>query len=70
MTGEEWERIKTIFPAAISVPQQKRNAYLNAVCGDQTDLFETVQELLQNHQDCRRRSRVAPGRAVCSGTAR
>jgi hypothetical protein len=51
MSGEEWERIKSIFEAALQVPEDAREAFLLSKCGDEPALHETLKELIKNHWD-------------------
>ncbi|HUE01937.1 MAG TPA: protein kinase [Bryobacteraceae bacterium] len=46
MSAEEWEQVKNIFEAALSVPEAQREAYLEGVCGGNAPLKQTVAELL------------------------
>jgi serine/threonine protein kinase/tetratricopeptide (TPR) repeat protein len=49
MDVQDWERVKVIFEEALSVEPAERAAYVEAACGDETVLRETVEELLKNH---------------------
>ena len=51
MTAEEWERIKSIFDAALQVPLAERAAWLDAACAGRPDLRQTVDQLLTNIAD-------------------
>lgn len=51
MSGEEWERIKSIFEAALQVPEDARDAFLLSKCGNEPALHETLKELIKNHWD-------------------
>jgi serine/threonine protein kinase/Tfp pilus assembly protein PilF len=51
MSREEWEQIKQVFSSALSVPPEHRIEYLKEACGDRSELFATVSELLADHQD-------------------
>lgn len=51
MSGEEWERIKVIFEAALSVPEAERPEYLRTACGDDADLCAAVSHLVENHRE-------------------
>jgi len=51
MSQEEWERIKSIFEAALQIPESGRAAFLRAKCGDEPALYEILQDLLRNHWD-------------------
>ena len=44
MSAEEWEQVKNIFEAALSVPEAQREAYLEGVCGGNAPLKQTVAE--------------------------
>jgi serine/threonine protein kinase/tetratricopeptide (TPR) repeat protein len=51
MTAEEWERIKSIFDAALQIPLSERAAWLDAACAGRPDLKKTVEQLLTNIAD-------------------
>ena len=51
MTAEEWERIKSIFDAALQIPNSERAAWLDAACDGRPDLRKTVDQLLTNIAD-------------------
>ena len=51
MTAEEWERIKSIFDAALQIPISERAAWLDAACDGRPDLRKTVDQLLTNIAD-------------------
>ncbi len=50
MTPEDWQRVKHCFNQALSLPPAERGAYLEAACGDEPELLQTVQRLLQQDQ--------------------
>jgi len=58
MSGEEWERIKSIFEAALQLPEDAQDAFLLSKCGDEPALYETLKELIKNH--CNDSIRMAP----------
>jgi eukaryotic-like serine/threonine-protein kinase len=49
MHAEEWERIKSIFEAALTVADEGRSAYLDSVCGGDAAIRSTVDQLLSHH---------------------
>jgi tetratricopeptide (TPR) repeat protein/TolB-like protein/tRNA A-37 threonylcarbamoyl transferase component Bud32 len=51
MTPGDWERIKQIFSAALSVPSPERDAYVRSACGDAADVLRAVSDLLRAHYD-------------------
>jgi serine/threonine protein kinase len=61
MSGEEWERIKVIFEAAINIPEPRRPEFLAAACGEDSNLLATVADLLANHRE----ESTSTGAAVC-----
>lgn len=42
-----WARADALFDAALDLPSDKRRTWLEAVCLDEPELFEQVQELLK-----------------------
>jgi serine/threonine-protein kinase len=51
MTAREWERIKTLFDAALNLDAERRSAYLEDACADCPDIQSTLQELLRNFDE-------------------
>src|SRR5438105_1889967 len=51
MSAEEWEQIKQIFASALNLPTHERTPYVKEACGPRSDLYDTICELLKNHQD-------------------
>jgi hypothetical protein len=51
MSADEWEEIKTLFSAAMILPEQERAPYLARACADKSEILRTVLDLLSNHQD-------------------
>ena len=51
MKAEEWERIKALFDAALSVPREERSAWLAEVCSGRPDLWDTLNQLLQSYDE-------------------
>lgn len=48
MTAGEWERIKTLFDAALNLQAEQRSAYLEEACLGAPEVKKTVEELLRN----------------------
>src|SRR5262245_40695867 len=46
MSPEHWDQIKDLFHSAIDVPAEQRTAYVEAACGDDTELRSEVESLL------------------------
>jgi serine/threonine protein kinase/Tfp pilus assembly protein PilF len=57
MTAQEWARIKDIFEAALNLPTEERQNYLQLSCGDDPDVYRTLVELVRNHQSMLEASR-------------
>ena len=51
MDQEKWLRIKEIFQSAIQIPENQQAAYLESTCGDDTEVFNEVREMLASHKD-------------------
>src|SRR4051794_706046 len=51
MSAEEWEQIKQIFASALNLPAHERRQYVKEACGQSSDVYDTICELLENHQD-------------------
>ena len=51
MTAAEWERIKAIFDAALSVDMRVRDAWLDQACAGTPELRQTIAELLRTYDD-------------------
>lgn len=49
MRAEEWERIKIVFEAALSLPEDERLAYVEATCFGEPQLAAIVAGLLSDH---------------------
>jgi serine/threonine protein kinase/tetratricopeptide (TPR) repeat protein len=70
MTAEEWARIKDIFEAALNVPEEERERYLESTCEQDAEIFQTVVELLRNHNkviEASRRFRIETAPALKCG---
>jgi len=50
MTPERWQRVKTIFQAAIQRPPGERSAFLGTACGGDEGLRIEVEALLASHE--------------------
>ena len=50
MTADEWERIKSIFDAALQLPASEREAWLDSACSGRPDVRATVEQLLKNFE--------------------
>ena len=48
MEGELWQRAKQIFLDASELPQDERESFLKAACGDDADLRARVDALLKS----------------------
>jgi predicted Ser/Thr protein kinase len=51
MTPERWDRIKTVFMAALDQPAGQRRAWLHEACAGDEALRAEIQELLDAHDD-------------------
>ena len=49
MLADEWEKIKLVFEAALSMPEERRLPYVKSACGGDTQREAIVAELLANH---------------------
>ena len=49
--AEEWNRIKSLFNAALDKPAREREHFLIAATGDDTALREKIQRLIASHDD-------------------
>ncbi len=49
-SGDEWERIKRIFEAAILLPSAERSSYLESACGSNLALLGIVASLIANYK--------------------
>ena len=49
MTTPDWERVKTLFNAAVDLAGHDRTVYLRRVCGTDAELRHEVESLLQSH---------------------
>ena len=48
---QRWERVKTLLEAAVELPAGERSVFLRAQCGDDTELLEEVESLVQFHNE-------------------
>src|SRR5690606_39657294 len=48
MTPERWRRIENLFEACLDLPDEQRDAWLTAQCGDDDNLREEVRSLLSH----------------------
>src|SRR5262245_50790490 len=48
MNVERWRRIEELFGAATEQPESERGRYLEQACGDDVELRQEVEQLLQN----------------------
>jgi len=48
MTPERWQQIREVFDRAVSLPSEKRAAYVNAICANDSDLLHEVESLLSS----------------------
>jgi serine/threonine protein kinase len=51
MDAERWQKIETIYHAALARPAEERNAYLAEVCAGDTELCAEVQTLIARHEE-------------------
>jgi serine/threonine protein kinase len=51
MKAHEWETIKRLFDVAITVPKDKRQAWLDHACAGSRELRETLEELLRSYDE-------------------
>ena len=51
MTPEQWERVKTVFAAALDEPADRRAAFLEPACGGDAGLRDEVESLLAASTD-------------------
>ena len=69
MDGERWDRIKTIFQAALEREPTERDAVLTAACATDADLREAVERLLAAHANAGDFLDAAPSIALADLTA-
>ncbi len=48
MAGERWQRVEAIFKAAIELPPSQQTPFLDESCGDDSELRQTVERLLNS----------------------
>ncbi len=51
MTAAEWERIKALFDAALSISAERRLSWLQETCAGTPELAATVAQLLRNYDE-------------------
>jgi TolB-like protein len=51
MNANEWERIKSLFDAAVSIPEEQRLQWIRETCAEYPELCETLLQLLQNYDE-------------------
>ena len=51
MDPARWKRVDSLLKSAISLPPQKRDAYLASECGDDEELERELRDLLGSHQE-------------------
>src|ERR1043166_4493193 len=51
MKPPQWENLKEIFHAALSLPPDERRAYLERACGDDDSLRQAVESLIKSHEE-------------------
>ena len=51
MDEKNWHNVKEIFLAALEKDAEKRAAFLDEVCADDTDLRGEVESLLASHEE-------------------
>ena len=66
MTANSWERIFTLFDAALARPEDERAAFLSDQCGENVPLRQEVESLLAAHGDAKG---FLSGRPVRAGAA-
>jgi serine/threonine protein kinase/tetratricopeptide (TPR) repeat protein len=49
MTPEKWQRVRTVFLAAVEYPADEREAFLSDACSDDIALRQEVESLLAGH---------------------
>jgi hypothetical protein len=50
MTGNDWQKVKAIFNAAVELPPEERSAYLVNTCASDDDLRKEVEKLLGSYR--------------------
>src|SRR5690349_5456262 len=51
MNTQQWERTKEILQAAVQLPSDQRQSYLNAACGTDRDMRAEVESLIASHEE-------------------
>ncbi|MEM7582876.1 MAG: serine/threonine-protein kinase [Acidobacteriota bacterium] len=46
MTPERWQRVETLFEAALEQPPEQQETFLDRACGDDTELRRTLSDML------------------------
>ena len=64
MDSQRWQKIQTLFAAALALPEEQRDAYLERECGDDNVLKAEVLKLLDADAGGATNHR---GRARCCG---
>jgi eukaryotic-like serine/threonine-protein kinase len=67
MRPERWQRVQELFEEALSREPAERAAYLDDVCGDDTELREEVKSLLSHHEQADATFMRIPDRASSHG---
>lgn len=49
MTPERWKQVEDVFQSALDFPVERREAFLDEVCGDDATLRGQVEALIQSH---------------------
>jgi serine/threonine protein kinase len=45
-SSDRWRRLEEVFQSALDIPQERRPAYLESVCGDDVELRQEIESLL------------------------
>ncbi len=53
MTPERWQRLESLFQAAVGRPVDGRTAFLDEACRDEPSLREELQQLVDAHEESR-----------------
>ncbi len=61
MTAERWAQLKTVFTAALERPPGERARFLQQTCGDDAELLQEVQSLLESHDSTQTMREPAAG---------
>lgn len=51
MKAAEWEKIKSLFDAALCIPPEERSSWLNRACAGSPELLQTLEELIKSYEE-------------------